>query len=55
MEEAAERKEANPWMPFRGWMEKPMPVNDITHEIIAAAMEVHCAPGPGLLGSAFEK
>jgi len=32
-----------------------MSVNDITHEIIAAAMEVHRALGPGLLESAYEE
>jgi len=32
-----------------------MLVNDITHEIIASAMEVHRALGPGLLESAYEE
>jgi GxxExxY protein len=36
-------------------MQKPMLVNDITHEIIASAMEVHRALGPGLLESAYEE
>ncbi len=32
-----------------------MSVNDITHEIIAAAIEVHRALGPGLLESVYEE
>ncbi len=32
-----------------------MLVNEITHEIIAAAIEVHRALGPGLLESAYEE
>jgi len=32
-----------------------MSVNEITHEIIAAAMEVHRALGPGLLESVYEE
>ena len=30
-------------------------LNDITHEIIAAAIEVHRALGPGLLESVYEE
>jgi GxxExxY protein len=29
--------------------------NDLTHEIIGAAIEVHRALGPGLLESAYEE
>jgi len=32
-----------------------MSVNDITHEIIASAIEVHRALGPGLLESVYEE
>jgi GxxExxY protein len=32
-----------------------MSVNEITHDIIAAAIEVHRALGPGLLESAYEE
>ena len=32
-----------------------MQINDITHEIIAAAIEVHRALGPGLLESIYEE
>ena len=32
-----------------------MSVNDITHEIIAAAIEVHRALGPGLVESVYEE
>lgn len=32
-----------------------MLVNEITHSIIAAAIEVHRALGPGLLESAYEE
>jgi GxxExxY protein len=30
-----------------------MNTNEITHEVIAAAMEIHSALGPGLLESAY--
>ncbi|HYV07414.1 MAG TPA: GxxExxY protein, partial [Blastocatellia bacterium] len=32
-----------------------MTINQLTHEIIGAAMEVHRALGPGLLESAYEE
>lgn len=32
-----------------------VPVNEITHSIIAAAIEVHRMLGPGLLESAYEE
>ncbi len=32
-----------------------MNVNEITQSIIGAAIEVHCALGPGLLESAYEE
>ena len=32
-----------------------MKINDLTHNIIGAAMEVHKAIGPGLLESAYEE
>ena len=32
----------------------PKPINDLTHELIGAAIEVHRVLGPGLLESAYE-
>jgi GxxExxY protein len=39
----------------RGHRESPVRINEITREIIGAAMEVHRALGPGLLESAYEQ
>ena len=36
-------------------MRRDMRVNDITHMVIGAAIEVHKAIGPGLLESAYEE